>query len=163
MIAEDLGDIDEEVHRLRRKTGYLCIRVLQFGFEGDPDALHESDHCPVDSVVYTGTHDNNTTAGWWGGLPQMAQKRVMERLHVPFETRAVVDALVSDALGSPSVLAMLPIQDILRLNGSARMNTPGTLGDNWNWRMTKPLSTLDAERMNALLLANDRRPPKETP
>jgi 4-alpha-glucanotransferase len=84
-------------------------------------------------VYYTGTHDNDTTLGWWRALPQAARQQVMRQLGVGDE-QAVLDAMIATVLQSRAALAMLPLQDVLRLGSEARMNTPGTENGNWSWR-----------------------------
>ncbi|HOP25776.1 MAG TPA: 4-alpha-glucanotransferase [Candidatus Sabulitectum sp.] len=120
VVAEDLGMITEEVRELRRNCGFPGMTVLQFALEDpsfDPAAV------PSDTVVYTGTHDNDTSLGW-------ITSRGNE-LGV-----ASVKELIRMALDSPAQLAVIPVQDILELGSSARMNTPATVGGNWEFRLT---------------------------
>ncbi|HSJ80207.1 MAG TPA: 4-alpha-glucanotransferase, partial [Thiobacillus sp.] len=86
-----------------------------------------------DTVYYTGTHDNDTTLGWWRALPDDARQQVMRQLDV-HDPDAVPDAMVRTVLDSRAALAILPLQDLLRLGSEARMNTPGTDNGNWTWR-----------------------------
>ena len=131
LLAEDLGEIDAPVHRLREQAGLLCTRVLQFGFGGDPRNLHLPANVPPDAVMYTGTHDNDTTAGWW------AQASEAERAHVHAVLGAdvTVEALVQAALGCDARMVVMPMQDALGLGTEARMNVPGVGEGNWAWRM----------------------------
>ena len=108
------------------------MRVLQFGFDGDPKNPHLPHKHELDSIVYTGTHDNDTTAGWYAGLPDSSATGPP----LPGSRRSeVVDALRRAALASVGRLAMLPAQDILQLGSEARLNRPGTVTGNWSWRM----------------------------
>ncbi len=133
LVAEDLGDIDEPVHELRRKAGLLCTRVLQFAFGSDDENLHLPANSPSDSVLYTGTHDNDTTAGWWSTLPDWERKRVLEKLEC--EEDAVVEGMIQTALEAPSQVVIIPAQDLLGLGSEARMNIPGEGEGNWSWRL----------------------------
>ena len=141
MVAEDLGDITPAVDALRRELDLPGMRVLQFGFEGGPDNPHRPDNHTADSVAYTGTHDNDTTLGWWQSLPPGRRNAVavalaaatgLERDAVD---RAMPRPLVALALTSPARLAVLPVQDLLGLGSEARMNVPGTARGNWLWRL----------------------------
>jgi 4-alpha-glucanotransferase len=85
-------------------------------------------------VVYTGTHDNDTTTGWWRSLSEAHKDAVLDGLGQP--TEAMPAPLVHAALASPARLAIIPMQDLLGLGSEARMNTPGTLSGNWTWRFT---------------------------
>ncbi len=137
VIAEDLGFLTKSVLRLVKRTGYPGMKVLQFAF----DSREESDYLPhnyiPNSVVYTGTHDNDTTLHWYESLPardkRFADKylglnREIKRNDIPWE-------FIKAAYSSVSELAVIPMQDILSLGGEARMNIPSTLGGNWEWRM----------------------------
>lgn len=132
LIAEDLGHITPEVIDLRRRFGLPGMRVLQFAFDGDPDNLHlphNHEHC---GVVYTGTHDNDTTCGWFYSLDSEHQQRVYGYLGMPQETMPW--ALVRSAMASVSRLAVVPMQDVMALDYASRMNVPGTETGNWRWR-----------------------------
>jgi 4-alpha-glucanotransferase len=133
LVAEDLGDIDEPVHELRRKAGLLCTRVLQFAFGSDDENLHLPSNSPSDSVLYTGTHDNDTTAGWWSTLPDWERERVLEKLEC--DQDAVVEGMIEMALEAPSQVVIIPAQDLLGLGSEARMNIPGVGEGNWSWRL----------------------------
>ena len=131
LLAEDLGEIDEPVHRLREAAGLLCTRVLQFGFGDGPDNLHLPDNVPPDAVMYTGTHDNDTTAGWW----ETADPAVQEHVEEVLGDTPTVSGLVRSALQSQARMVILPMQDALGLGTEARMNVPGVGSGNWAWRM----------------------------
>ena len=163
IVAEDLGIITEEVVALRKKFHLPGMSVLQFGFDDHDDNPHKIKNIRPDSVVYTGTHDNDTSKGWYLDLDIPLREKVMQALHIPFETsqsaqgdtrpaeetqqatddyRAYADRVVEQmmiaALLSRASLCVLPLQDCLRLDSSARMNTPGTEDDNWRWRFDWP-------------------------
>ena len=132
LVAEDLGHITPEVNALRRRFGLPGMRVLQFAFDGDagnPYLPHA--HTP-DSVVYTGTHDNDTTRSWFELLPAATQLRVMNYLGYPTESMPL--PLIRSALASVARLAILPMPDVLQLGRGHRLNTPGTTAGNWRWR-----------------------------
>ncbi|MCX7023756.1 MAG: 4-alpha-glucanotransferase [Spirochaetes bacterium] len=152
VIAEDLGLITPEVRALRDDFGLPGMKILQFGFDSsesdsglDPWNGFLPHNYPRNCVVYTGTHDNDTTAGWLGratveelaflaeyvGLGEREGWSESAEPDIPRLTRA----LVREALKSPANLAVIPMQDILGLGSSSRMNTPSTIGGNWTWRM----------------------------
>jgi 4-alpha-glucanotransferase len=133
VVAEDLGLITEDVHALRRAFGLPGMRVLQFGFDGSRDNPHLPHNFDPELVAYTGTHDNDTTVGWYRGLDAQSAQRVQ----VYLETTAggVPESLMRACLSSVAHLAILPAQDLLQLDSSARFNTPGTAAGNWTWRL----------------------------
>jgi len=136
LIAEDLGDITPEVEGLRRHLGLPGMRVLQFGFEGGKDNPHRPENHSEDSVVYTGTHDNNTTLGWWEALPHANQGSILAQLGHP-DAAGMPRALIEAASASVGRLSMFPMQDLLGLGAEGRMNTPGIAHGNWQWRMSE--------------------------
>jgi 4-alpha-glucanotransferase len=138
LIAEDLGEITAEVTALRREFALPGMRVLQFGFDGDAANLHLPHQHETDSVVYTGTHDNDTTSGWYASLDPATRDLV--RRYLGRADHEIVDALVRSALASVGQLAVLPVQDILHLGSAARLNRPGTVTGNWGWCL--PAQTL---------------------
>lgn len=132
LVAEDLGTITEEVHQLRRKFKIPGMKVLQFAFDGDPDNLYLPHNHEPDMIVYTGTHDNNTTLAWFDELNPELRDYVCRYLstgncEMPW-------SLNRAALASVAKIAILPMQDILGLGEGSRMNTPGTTVGNWSWR-----------------------------
>jgi len=133
LVAEDLGIITPDVTALRHQFGLPGMAVLQFGFDDHADNPHKPENVHPDAVYYTGTHDNDTTLGWWHSLPEHARHAVMQRLGAS-EDDAVLDAMIATVMESRAVLAVLPLQDVLRLGSEARMNTPGTDNGNWTWR-----------------------------
>ena len=132
LVAEDLGVITPAVERLRRDTGLPGMKVLQFAFDGDPSNPHLPANHEERSVVYTGTHDNDTTLGWWRTLS--GDSRDLVRSLVPDPQVVMPWALVQLALSSRARLAVVPAQDLLGLGSDARMNTPGAPDGNWAWR-----------------------------
>jgi len=133
LVAEDLGVITPDVTALRHQFGLPGMGVLQFAFDDHADNPHKPENVHPDTVYYTGTHDNDTTLGWWRTLPEQSRQQVMRQLGVS-DPDTVPDAMIDTVLGSPAALAILPMQDVLRLGSEARMNTPGTDEGNWTWR-----------------------------
>lgn len=134
LIAEDLGYITAEVFELRRAAGLPGMRILQFGYGHDDNNVNLPHFLPHDSVVYTGTHDNNTTRGWLDELPADE----VDKIDAYFQLGGTSSALplVRAALSSVARLAIVPLQDLFDLDASARMNRPGTAEGNWQWRFT---------------------------
>jgi 4-alpha-glucanotransferase len=151
LAAEDLGVITPDVVALRDGFGLPGMRVLQFAFDGDPG----NPHCPYlherASVVYTGTHDNDTTAGWYSRLDAGTAARV--NLYLGTDASAAPAALIRAALGSVALLAIIPVQDLLALGSEARLNTPGTVSGNWGWRLPPAALSADLARRFAGLNA----------
>jgi 4-alpha-glucanotransferase len=133
IVAEDLGVITPEVDALRRQFAMPGMRVLQFGFDGNPLNTHLAHNFTTDSVAYTGTHDNDTTLGWYRTLDPGAVNRVNRYLHAG--PQDMPGALTHAALASVAQLAIVPMQDLLGLGTEARFNTPGTVSNNWRWRL----------------------------
>jgi len=133
LVAEDLGIITPDVTVLRHQFGLPGMAVLQFAFDQHADNPHKPENVQPDTVYYTGTHDNDTTLGWWRALPDELRQQVMQRLDVQ-DPDAVPDAMIDTVLRSRAALAILPMQDLLGLGSEARMNTPGTDNGNWAWR-----------------------------
>jgi len=133
LIAEDLGIITPEVERLRDCCGFPGMKILQFAFDSGADnAYLPHNHIPG-SVVYTGTHDNDTTVGWFESLNSEQRTRICDYLQVNAE--AVPMALIRAAFASVAAFAIIPMQDILGLDSSGRMNLPGVADGNWGWRL----------------------------
>ena len=138
IIAEDLGIITEDVRLLREELGYPGMKVLQFAFDGKPDnPFLPWNFADSDCVVYTGTHDNNTTVGWYfdQSLDDDSRRRIRagvgRDLH---DQNGIHHDLIYLAYASIARLAMVPLQDALGFGGDCRMNTPGTAQGNWRWR-----------------------------
>jgi 4-alpha-glucanotransferase len=156
LVAEDLGTITPEVLDLRDEFGLPGMKVLQFAFDGDPDNWYLPSAHGTRSVVYTGTHDNDTTLGWWSSLEEDDRDRVRTYLDDPDEDMPW--ALVRLALASTSVLAVVPAQDLLGLGSEARMNTPGVEDGNWGWQAEDGAFTAAlAARLRAAVEASERR------
>ena len=150
LVAEDLGVITPDVIELMRRFGLPGMRVLQFGFDGSPDNPHLPYEHVRECVAYTGTHDNDTTLGWYTSLPAPVRARVDALFEIP--PASMPRALVRAALGSVARLAIVPLQDLLGLGSAARLNTPGTRTGNWHWRL--PPQALDAGRAAELARLN---------
>jgi 4-alpha-glucanotransferase len=140
LVAEDLGVITSGVETLRDRFGLPGMKILQFAFDGDPANPYLPAHHGELSVVYTGTHDNDTTVGWWSGLDEAA--RALVRSHLPDPDEAMPWALIHLALASTARLAVVPAQDLLGLGSASRLNTPGTAAGNWTWQA--PRDAFDA-------------------
>jgi len=141
LVAEDLGIITPDVIDLRRSFALPGMRVLQFAFDGDGRNQHLPHMHERDCVVYTGTHDNDTTLGWYTSLDAESARRVDFMLQLT--PGAMPEALIRATLGSVGALAVLPLQDVLGLGSQARLNTPATTQGNWEWRL--PARALTAE------------------
>ncbi len=146
-IAEDLGVITPEVEALRDRWHLPGMRVLQFAFGSDaPDDPHKPHNYVKHCVVYTGTHDNDTTLGWFSKLSPAERARVLRYLHS--DGRAVHWDMIRVALASVARTAIVPVQDVLGLGVTARMNLPGTRDHNWRWRVQpRQLQTHLSERL----------------
>jgi 4-alpha-glucanotransferase len=132
LVAEDLGVITPEVDALRRAYGLPGMKILQFAFSGGADNPYLPFRHPPNAVVYTGTHDNDTTLGWYRSLDEDSRAYVDEVLGFPGEPMPW--ALIRAALASRAKLAMIPMQDVLDCDSEDRMNLPGTTEGNWTWR-----------------------------
>jgi 4-alpha-glucanotransferase len=131
VVAEDLGVITEPVVRLRRELGLPGMVVLQFALGKDPSNPHLPGNHEEQSVVYTGTHDNDTTRGWWASLSP--DDREWSGLDPNDPARALLEV----AWSSRAALAVAPLQDVLSLGNEARMNLPGSEEGNWEWRFAE--------------------------
>jgi 4-alpha-glucanotransferase len=154
LVAEDLGIITPEVEALREKYSLPGMKILQFAFDGGADNPYLPENYQTNHVVYTGTHDNDTTLGWYEALPVETRVRVDaylgEKIVMPW-------SLIECALASSAQLAMFPMQDLLGLGGAHRMNTPGVEGGNWRWRFTWDQVPADAgARLRALVQEHQR-------
>lgn len=153
LIAEDLGYITEEVFALRRAAGLPGMRILQFGYGHDDNNVNLPHFLPHDSVVYTGTHDNDTTRGWLEELPADEADKIDAYFQLAGSSSAL--PMVRAALASVARLAIVPMQDLFDLDGAARMNHPGTAEGNWQWRFTdEQLRTLADELAETFHLWN---------
>lgn len=136
-IAEDLGDLDEPVYKLLRKFDFPGMRVLQFAFgeERTNNPYLPFNHVPH-SIVYTGTHDNNTSLGWFAQADKTSKKHFKEYAGINVTGKNAHTVLHKMALQSVARLAIVPMQDILGLGKEGIMNIPGSTKGNWTWRMT---------------------------
>ena len=149
VIAEDLGVITPDVVALRKGFGLPGMRVIQFAFGGDPLDVHLPHMHTRDSIVYTGTHDNDTSLGWYLSLDGETLQRVNFFLRVT--PGSMPEAIVRAALGSVGRLAIIPMQDVLGLGSEARLNTPGTVIGNWMWKLPHDALNGDLARHFSLL------------
>jgi 4-alpha-glucanotransferase len=134
VIAEDLGQIDDAVLALRDALGFPGMRVLQFGFDGDPANLHHPGNYPADAIAYTGTHDNDTTLGWWRSASDAEREQLRDWIGIsdpsPWD-------LIEGVSRTAARLLVVPVQDVLGLGSEARMNVPGSPVDSWAWRLPR--------------------------
>jgi 4-alpha-glucanotransferase len=161
-VAEDLGVITPEVDALRNKYNLPGMSILQFGFDEFDDNPHKVKNIKADRIVYTGTHDNDTTKGWFNNLDDHVKKHVLQILGLPLPENPdlknagkddtvdtnedirdsrwmeaadlVVEKMMDEALLSRACICIFPMQDCLHLGSEARMNTPGTIDGNWTWK-----------------------------
>jgi 4-alpha-glucanotransferase len=145
-IAENLGVITPEVEALRRRFGFPGMAILQFAFGNDPQAPTFQPHNYArDLAVYTGTHDNDTVMGWWEGgtgdsirtAEEVEREKAFAREYLATDGREMNWVMIRTLLASVADTAIVPVQDLLGLGTSARMNRPSTLGGNWLWRMSE--------------------------
>jgi len=166
-IVEDLGAVTREVWDLRDRYGFPGMKVLQFGFEGRKSAgVHRPHNYPQESVAFTGTHDSDTTLGWYKALKRRARskdrtaKTELRRVHAYLGTTKeaeIVGAAIRTLSISRAHTVIFPLQDVLNLDGRHRMNTPGTTRGNWAWRLKDGQLSKDvADRLRELAEATDR-------
>jgi 4-alpha-glucanotransferase len=140
LVAEDLGIITDDVRALREAFHIPGTRVLQFAFDGHGDNPHLPDNYAANTVVYTGTHDNPTSRGWYEALPEAEQRNVWRYIGRTRGSAAdAAPALLQIAWTSVAALAIAPFQDVVNLGNDARMNKPGSAEGNWRWQSTKDL------------------------
>jgi 4-alpha-glucanotransferase len=155
LVAEDLGMITPEVEALRLELGMPGMKVLQFGFSDKGAHIHLPHQFTPGTVVYTGTHDNDTAQGWWNTAGETVNKAV-EALVGPVGNRPAWP-LIRAAQGSVADLAIVPAQDLLELGSEARINTPAVASGNWTWRAPEKCWTDElADRLTALAEVTDR-------
>lgn len=165
LIAENLGVITPPVERLRREIGAPGMHVIQFAFTDHMKNPQYAAQTARDTVVYTGTHDNPTTAQWWRHATSAERANVRAAAHAAhIEDADPVWAMIELALRSPANLAIIPAQDILGLGARARMNTPGTDRGNWRWRLhPRALNDALADRLRTATLEAGRGPTSTQP
>lgn len=147
IIAEDLGILDDGVRKLLKDSGFPGMKILLFAFDGDKKNVYRPENIEENSVCYTGTHDNSTVMGYLKSLtPEQKENFIKEvryslkkrKLPLPLTSdKGVCKALITMCLECDSDYAILPVQDIMCLDNEYRMNTPGTSGDNWSFRLTR--------------------------
>jgi 4-alpha-glucanotransferase len=132
IIVEDLGLITPDVNALRQELGMPGMKVLQFAFDQDPDNVYLPHNYEANCVVYSGTHDNQTTIGWFQSLPEATRHEVQR--YIGKDGTDIAWDMLRLALSSVANSAIVPLQDVMRLGDEARMNTPGRPAGNWGWR-----------------------------
>ena len=138
IIAEDLGDITDEVRELLKYSGFPGMRVFQFGFQDNSDSVHLPHNYPSRSVAYTGTHDNNTLLGYVFELAEDTRRRVLDYVGAEGKTfEEGCDSIIRAVMASAAETVIIPVQDVLRFGADTRMNTPGSTVSNWAYRITK--------------------------
>jgi 4-alpha-glucanotransferase len=158
VIAENLGVITPAVERLRTSLGYPGMVVLQFGFgTDDPTNVHTPVNHREDTVVYTGTHDNDTVLGWFTSLPAEVRLEVEQAIDAAgVRERQPHWSLIRLAHASPARIAMAQVQDVLGLGSEARMNTPGRSAGAWKWRLERLPGRAAARRLREVTEAAER-------
>ena len=165
LVAEDLGIITDEVVALKNQFNLPGMSVLQFGFNGLPDNPHSLYEQIENSITYTGTHDNDTSLGWFEGLDEGAKNWILEQL-IPISEAELKQAGLPKSMPWPLIVAglntvaksvIVPMQDWLMLDAEHRMNTPGTPEDNWRWQFEWSQVPDDlAEKIAKLIQQADR-------
>lgn len=150
LIAEDLGVITDEVNELRQATGLPGMVVLQFAFGGDADNAYLPHNYEHNSVTYSGTHDNDTTLGWYNQLDEVTQDHVRRYLDVSGDS--IPWDFTRSAFRSAANMAIVPLQDLMSLGSDARLNRPGSTMGNWQWRYS-PEALDQLERNSSEYLA----------
>lgn len=146
IIAEDLGDLFESVRELMRYCGYPGMKVLQFAFDGNLMNEYLPKNYTENFLAYTGTHDNNTSLGWFNECNGQAKAIIRKTLE--FKGIDIVGKMIAELLSSQANIVIIPMQDFLRIDEQGRMNTPSTCNDkNWSWRMEKLPSRLKIKNL----------------
>ena len=163
IIAEDLGFLTESVLQMLSDSRFPGMKVVQFAFDPNGGSTYLPHNYPENSVVYTGTHDNDTTRGWYHSTDKATRDFAKEYMNAQ---RLDEDDLAWDfirlAMSSKANLCVTPMQDLLNLDGKARINVPSTLGGNWTWRMEKgQFDEKAVERLKRMTWLYERLPEKE--
>ena len=163
IIAEDLGFLTESVLQMLSDSGFPGMKVIQFAFDPNGGSAYLPHNYPENSVVYTGTHDNDTTRGWYHSTDKATRDFAKEYMNAQ---RLDEDDLAWDfirlAMSSKANLCVTPMQDLLNLDGKARINVPSTLGGNWTWRMEKgQFDEETVKRLKRMTWLYERLPKKE--
>ncbi len=141
IIAEDLGVITKDVEKLRKNFELPGMKILQFAFDGNKDNPYLPENIEGENwVVYTGTHDNSTSLSWWEYLDNESKKRIKEEYKISEDPSW---SLIEIGMGTKANLFIAPIQDILGLDDSCRLNIPGTTKNNWRWKLNSPLEKIE--------------------
>ena len=140
VIAEDLGFLTKEVIALVKKTGYPGMKILQFGFGDGADNAYLPHNYPCNCIVYTGTHDNETMLGWYKNADARTRRSAKKYMDIR-GSRDIPWYFIRAAFASVADTAVIPMQDYLCLDNAGRINTPSTLGGNWEWRMLPEAAT----------------------
>src|SRR5262249_7452084 len=160
--AENLGVITPEVEAIRMQFQFPGMAILQFAFGNDPQASDFKPHnYPRDRVAYSGTHDNDTTVGWWSSAgagdstrtpEDVGKERPFARKYVATDGREIHWVFIRTLVASVADTVLFPLQDVLGLSSQARMNTPAVPGGNWRWRYREEMLTpAIAERLKELV------------
>lgn len=163
LVAEDLGIITDEVNELRENFDLPGMKILQFAFDGGSENPYLPEKITENSVVYTGTHDNNTSLGWYDELDE-SQKEIFNHYlknheYIKDDEVDMPLVLIQMALASNATLAIVPMQDVLGLGSAHRMNIPGTIEGNWEWRFDwSQLNDVMIESLERLIFQNKRNP-----
>ena len=134
IIAEDLGFMTNSVRRLVKRTGFPNMKILQFAFDGSPENEYLPHHYEHNCVVYTGTHDNDTTVGFIRQMGKKELKFAEKYLHCK-KDKKLCREMIRAGMASVADMCIIPMQDWLELDNHSRINIPSTLGENWKWRM----------------------------
>lgn len=158
IVVEDLGVITDKVIALKKSFKLPGMKVLQFAFDGNSANPHLPHHHDINDVIYTGTHDNDTTFGWISDDTNYSKHYFEDYSGLKYtKAEQGVWTTIRMAMSSVSFLCVLPFQDILMLDTSARMNTPGTVGNNWLWRFNwKQLKSKKSEKFNHIVKVYQR-------
>ena len=155
IIAEDLGVITDEVIKLRDEFNFPGMKILQFAFDSENNKFLPQNYDTENCVVYTGTHDNNTTLGWYNNEATENDKKNVYKF-TDFNGENISWSLIRLAMRSKAIWSIIPMQDILNLDESARMNFPGKTENNWQWKM-KDLNISNEIKNNLKMLTNETR------
>jgi len=169
LLAEDLGIVTPEVTALRERFGFPGMRVLQFAFGGDDTNPYLPQNCTENSFIYTGTHDNDTSMGWFSGTEGRGSTRNPEQVKREKEHFLSLIGggtgehnwdIVKMAMDTVCRVSVFPAQDLLGLGSSARMNVPGVNDGNWQWRLKEGALGVEAASRLGLLTRATRRAPE---
>ena len=155
IIAEDLGVITPDVEKLRKNFKLPGMKILQFAFDGNKDNPYLPRNINGENwVVYTGTHDNSTSKSWWDSLECNSKKRIRDEYKFSEDPSL---SLIEIGMKTDANLFIAPIQDILSLDDSSRLNIPGTTKNNWKWKLNRPLEEIEDNIINFSELGNKFR------